>query len=66
MSKVSTCGSKEDQIKTYALCLEVCASKAMHVFVEVVHLESVELVGDGLDVGLFIWLFDLYARSIPR
>lgn len=37
----------------------------MHVFVEVVHLESIELVGDSLDVGLFIWLFDLYAWSIP-
>ncbi len=42
------------------------ASKAMHVFVEIVHLESIELVGDSLDVGFFVWLFDLHARSIPR
>ena len=48
-----------------ALGLEVSASIAMHVLVEVVHLESAELGCDFLDVVLFILGNLLYARCVP-
>lgn len=38
----------------------------MHMLVEVVHLESIELIGDGLNVRLLVWLLDFDTGSIPR
>ena len=50
---------------TYALALEMSASEAMHVLVEVVHLETFELFRNCFDVLFFILLLDLDSISIP-
>lgn len=47
------------------LSLQVSASKAMHVLIEVHHLEAVELVRHGLYLFLLSRLSDFDARRIP-
>lgn len=47
------------------LCLEMRATKAMHVLIEVHHLKAVELVGDIFDALRLAWLFGFDAFSIP-
>lgn len=37
----------------------------MHVLVEIHHLETIELVGHCLDVGLLVRLLDLNALCVP-
>jgi hypothetical protein len=49
----------------YALRLQVGASQAMHVLVEIHHLEAIELLGDRLNLLLLSGLDLLYAFSIP-
>lgn len=50
---------------TYALCLQMCAAKTVHVFVEVHHLEAVELIRDFLDLLLLPGLNGLDTLSVP-
>lgn len=51
---------------TYALCLQMSASQAMHVLIEVHHLESIELVGDRLNVDLLFRRYNLDAFVVPE
>jgi hypothetical protein len=51
--------------KTYALCFEMRASEAVHVLVEVHHLETVELIGHCLDLLFLAWLNHFDTRRIP-
>src|SRR5689334_12527429 len=50
---------------TYTLSLQVRASQTVHVFVEVHHLEAVELVCNFLNLFLFSRLNNLDTWSIP-
>ena len=50
---------------TYTLCLQVCASQAVVVLVEVHHLHALELLRDLPYLLLLAGLFDLNTLRIP-
>lgn len=52
--------------KTYTLCFEVGTSIAVHVFVEVLQLQCVELLGNLLDRCIFFARDGFDSRGIPR
>lgn len=51
---------------TYALCLQMGTSEAVHVLVEVHHLEAIELVGNRLDLISLARLDNLNTFCIPE
>lgn len=50
---------------SYPLCLQMCASQAVHVLIEVHHLEAVELIRNLFDLLLLARLYDFDTFSIP-
>ena len=62
---LSVSAYEKKEWESYTLGLEMCASQAVHMLVEVVHLESIELIRNCLDVCLLVWLLDFDTWSIP-
>ena len=58
--------SKGKLVKSYALGLQMCCTETMMMLVEVHHLESTELIRDGLDPFGLSFCDLLYSFSVPR
>lgn len=62
---ISLRAQKMSVVRTYTVSLQVSAPETVMVFVEVHHLESVELIRDFFDLLLLVRLLDFDTFCIP-